>query len=246
MQSVDLNDESWISCSDYYIHPNSEYLDNLKCRFLSMPYNHENSTSNNSTEYFDYHLFRFVSDSLLNGRIHKPKGIIFGLAGGPLQDALSEMLAIGLDVMNSELSNYIWYFPDHRGTGRSDRWPLCESSYNEECYENIKNDYFGVEKGNSDLYYQFTVNNSAHDVYYSINLITEPLNSSIKIVKNGDLVRNVTSKIDTIYKQIQKNSKKPSTDYLFNNSINKNNNLEKTISKLDKLSSLEGFIPRNT
>jgi hypothetical protein len=83
-------------------------------------------------------------------------------------------------------------------------------------------------------------------IYYSINLITEPLNSNIKIVKNGELVKKITNKIDTIYKQIQKNAKKPSTDYLFNNSINKNNNLEKTISKLDKLSSMEGFIPRNT
>ena len=83
-------------------------------------------------------------------------------------------------------------------------------------------------------------------VYYSINLITEPLNSNIKIVKNTELVKKIIDKIDTIYKQIQKSAKKPSTDYLFNNSINKNNNLEKTISKLDKLSSMEGVIPRNT
>ena len=36
----------------------------------------------------------------------------------------------------------------------------------------------------------------------------------------------------------------PNTDYLFNNSIT-NNNLEKTIKRLDKMSTLTEMIPRN-
>ena len=84
-----------------------------------------------------------------------------------------------------------------------------------------------------------------HIIYFCINLLTEPINSNIKIVNNVKAVENVTGKIDMIYKQIKKNEVKPATDYLFNNSITKNNNLEKTIQKLDKLNTITGFIPRN-
>lgn len=82
-------------------------------------------------------------------------------------------------------------------------------------------------------------------IYFCINLLTEPVNSNVKIINNIEKVKNITEKINLIYKQIKKNEIKPATDYLFNNSITKNNNLEKTIQKLDKLNTISGFIPRN-
>lgn len=80
-------------------------------------------------------------------------------------------------------------------------------------------------------------------IYYAVNLLTEQYDISTPIFKNKSLIDNVTKKINVIYKQVKKNEVKPDTDYLFNNSVNKN--LEKTVQKLDKMNSLIGFIPRN-
>ena len=79
-------------------------------------------------------------------------------------------------------------------------------------------------------------------IYFGINLLTEPLDNSIPIIKNEKIIEGITSKINVIYKQLKKNEEKPDTDYLFNNSMN--NNLEKTINKLDKMNALTGMVPR--
>ncbi len=81
-------------------------------------------------------------------------------------------------------------------------------------------------------------------IYFGITLLTEPLDSSIPIIKDENTINNITSKINVIYKQIKKNEIRPDTDYLFNNSMT-NNNLEKTINKLEKMNALLGKVPRN-
>jgi hypothetical protein len=81
-------------------------------------------------------------------------------------------------------------------------------------------------------------------IYFAIHLLTETLDNSIPIISNKNIITNVTNKIDLIYRQIKKNEIKPDTDYLFNNSFT-NNNLEKTIAKLDKMNALSGMVPRN-
>ena len=80
-------------------------------------------------------------------------------------------------------------------------------------------------------------------IYNAIFLLTEKIDAKIKIYSDEKLINNVKNNINNIYKQIKKNEIKPNTDYLFNNSINKN--LEKTISKLDKMNTITSFIPRN-
>ena len=81
-------------------------------------------------------------------------------------------------------------------------------------------------------------------LYFGITLLTEPLDNNIPIIKNEKLIESILSKINIIYKQIKKNEIKPDTDYLFNNSMT-NNNLEKTINKLEKMNALVGIVPRN-
>ena len=80
-------------------------------------------------------------------------------------------------------------------------------------------------------------------LYFSISLITEPINLNINIIKNENMVKQIVNKIDIIYKQIKKNEITPNTDYLFNNSFT-NGNLEKTISKLDKMNQLMNKVSR--
>jgi len=64
------------------------------------------------------------------------------------------------------------------------------------------------------------------------------------LFKNDEPIKRITSKIDIIYKIVKKNEIKPSTDYLFNNSLT-SGNLEKTINKLDKMNKLTNMVPRN-
>ena len=80
-------------------------------------------------------------------------------------------------------------------------------------------------------------------MYNAIFLLTEKIDTKIQIYSDEKTINNVKNNINNIYKQIKKNEIKPQTDYLFNNSINKN--LEKTVDKLDKMNSIASFIPRN-
>ena len=82
-------------------------------------------------------------------------------------------------------------------------------------------------------------------LYFAISLLIETSNPMIPIVTEEAKIEAIKSKINVIYRQIKKNEITPKTDYLFNNSIcEKTKNLEKTISKLDKMGTLTGFIPR--
>ena len=81
-------------------------------------------------------------------------------------------------------------------------------------------------------------------IYSAILLITEISNFQIPIISDEKKVEAVKKNIDVIYKQVKKNEIKPDTDYLFNNSITKNTNLESTIKKLDKMNSMSNLIIR--
>ena len=82
-------------------------------------------------------------------------------------------------------------------------------------------------------------------LYFVVSLLCENVTLDEEIIRKSqqDIVTNVLSKIDTVYKQIKKNEMSPGTEYLFKDL--KSSNLEKTIEKLDKLNSFgDTFIPR--
>jgi hypothetical protein len=82
-------------------------------------------------------------------------------------------------------------------------------------------------------------------LYFVVSLLCENVTVDDEIIRKTqqEIVTNVLSKIDMVYKQIKKNEVSPGTDYLFKNL--KSSNLENTIEKLDKLNSFgETFIPR--
>jgi hypothetical protein len=82
-------------------------------------------------------------------------------------------------------------------------------------------------------------------LYFAISLLCENINIEEEIIRKTqqDIVSNVISKIDMVYKQIKKNEVSPNTEYLFKDL--KSSNLEKTIEKLETMNSFgETFIPR--
>lgn len=80
-------------------------------------------------------------------------------------------------------------------------------------------------------------------IYFIIEVLCNPINSKEPMITEKERIDSLLQNLDIIYQQIKKNEQSPDTDYLFNE--DKNNNLEKTINKLDKMKDFEtSFIPR--
>jgi len=82
-------------------------------------------------------------------------------------------------------------------------------------------------------------------VYFAISMVTDVVDLEQGIIKetNKSQLEVVSSKIETIYKQIKENEQSPNVDYLFLNGAK--SNLDKTIAKLEQMNKLGGtFIPR--
>lgn len=73
-------------------------------------------------------------------------------------------------------------------------------------------------------------------LYYSVSLLTEPVMTNIEMIADKTLLNTVISKIDTVYKQIQKNEQAPNFDYMF---AGMKTNLDKSIFRLEMMTSLD-------
>ena len=94
------------------------------------------------------------------------------------------------------------------------------------------------------LKYNFTNNKKKKFLLYTaIELLTKPIDFNQEIIKEKEKMNIVLNNTDIIYQQIKKNEHKPNTDYLFHNT--QNNNLNTTISRLEKMNEINSsFIPR--
>jgi len=83
-------------------------------------------------------------------------------------------------------------------------------------------------------------------LYYAVELLTEPIPTNVELIsKEGkEILEMVLENIDAIYKQIKKNENGPGTDYLFSG-LGSNNNLEKSVKKLEMLRAME-ITPRSS
>jgi len=82
-------------------------------------------------------------------------------------------------------------------------------------------------------------------LYFIVKLFNEPLNLDIELFdfEIKEKVEILIKNINKIYCQIKKNEVSPNTDYLFKNIDN--NNLEKSLEKLEKMNNIgEFYIPR--
>jgi hypothetical protein len=78
-------------------------------------------------------------------------------------------------------------------------------------------------------------------LYYIISMITEKLDYNTPVVNDSNKVETIVDNVSTVYKQIKQNEISPETDYLFKNV---KTNLDKTVEKLNTMTSLEKFVPR--
>jgi hypothetical protein len=75
-------------------------------------------------------------------------------------------------------------------------------------------------------------------LYYAIELITESSDTTISILPNKMVIKNVTSQINSVYKQIKRNEQVPKTEYLFNG-LDRKKLVEKSIKQMEMVNSID-------
>jgi len=75
-------------------------------------------------------------------------------------------------------------------------------------------------------------------LYYAISLLTENVSMNTEILPNREILQNVCSQINQIYKQIKKNEEAPKTEYLFHG-LDKKKALEKSIKQMELLGQID-------
>jgi hypothetical protein len=75
-------------------------------------------------------------------------------------------------------------------------------------------------------------------LYFAVGLLTEQVNAAGVIVADKEVLQNVVSQINNVYKQIKKNEHSPNTEYLFSGTETEQN-FQKTIQKMEMMRSMD-------
>jgi hypothetical protein len=75
-------------------------------------------------------------------------------------------------------------------------------------------------------------------LYYAVELLIEPMNSTVEIISDKIVLQNVTNKINEVYKQIKKNEEAPKTDYLFNG-LDKQRALDRSLAQMEIMAKMD-------
>ena len=78
-------------------------------------------------------------------------------------------------------------------------------------------------------------------MYFSISLLTDPVDLTVEIIKNKEEIDKIVKKIAVVYKDVKKNEESLQTDYLFAGV--ERSNLDKTVERLEKMNSI--MMPRS-
>ena len=84
-------------------------------------------------------------------------------------------------------------------------------------------------------------------LYFAVALLKEtvPTNIDLISVSNKQVLENILSKIDHVYKQIKKNEETPKTEYLFSG-LERENNFDKSMRRLDALNAADNLFSKTS
>jgi hypothetical protein len=77
-------------------------------------------------------------------------------------------------------------------------------------------------------------------LYYAIELITEKCDTTVSILPDKAIIKNITSQINSVYKEIKKHEQLPKTEYLFNG-LDRKKMIEKSIKQMEILNTIENI-----
>ena len=83
-------------------------------------------------------------------------------------------------------------------------------------------------------------------LYFAVAVVSDPFDVTMPLFTDQTPIDRARANINLIYAQVKKNEVSPNMSYLFTGGVDDGRNLERSIAKMEKISSMGPFIPRKT